>query len=48
MKRAEDDFYNYNCIIIFSALLISKKDDMDYYKDFCFIKLFVKISYFVH
>lgn len=44
MKRAEDDFYNYNCIIIFSALLISKKDDMDYYKDFCFIELFVKIN----
>lgn len=34
MKRAKDDFYNYNCIIIFSALLISKKDDIDYYKDF--------------
>lgn len=34
MKKAEDDFYNYDCIIIFSALLASKKDDMDYYKDF--------------
>jgi len=34
MKRAEDDFYNYNCIIIFSALLISKKDDMDYYEKY--------------
>lgn len=31
MRRAEDDFYNYNCIIIFSAL---STKDMDYYKDF--------------
>lgn len=31
MKRAEDDFYNYNCIVIFSAL---STKDMDYYKDF--------------
>lgn len=42
MKRAEDDFYNYNCIIIFSALLISKKDDMDYYKDFLLYKVVCK------
>ena len=31
MRRAEDDFYNYNCIIIFSAL---STKNMDYYKDF--------------
>lgn len=31
MTRAEDDFYNYNCIVIFSAL---STKDMDYYKDF--------------
>lgn len=31
MQRARDDFYNYNCIIIFSAL---STKDMDYYKDF--------------
>lgn len=42
MKRAEDDFYNYNCIIIFSALLISKKDDMDYYKDFLLYRVVCK------
>lgn len=42
MKRAEDDFYNYNCIIIFSDLLISKKDDMDYYKDFLLYKVVCK------
>lgn len=42
MKRAEDDFYNYNCIIIFSALLISKKDDMDYYKDFLLYRVVYK------
>lgn len=42
MKRAGDDFYNYNCIIIFSALLISKKDDMDYYKDFLLYRVVCK------
>lgn len=42
MKRAGDDFYNYNCIIIFSALLISKKDDMDYYKDFLLYRVACK------
>lgn len=42
MKRAGDDFYNYNCIIIFSALLISKKDDMDYYKDFLLYRVVYK------
>lgn len=42
MKRAEDDFYNYNCIIIFSALLISKKDDIDYYKDFLLYRVVYK------
>lgn len=31
MRRAEDDFYNYNCIIIFSAL---STKNIDYYKDF--------------
>lgn len=46
MKRAEDDFYNYNCIIIFSALLISKKDDMDYYKDFLLYKVVCKDKLF--
>lgn len=53
MKRAEDDFYNYNCIIIFSALLISKKDDIDYYKDFllyrvvCKDKSFCPLAFFI-
>lgn len=42
MKRAGDDFYNYNCIIIFSALLISKKEDMDYYKDFLLYRVAYK------
>lgn len=42
MKRAGDDFYNYNCIIIFSALLISKKDDIDYYKDFLLYRVVCK------
>lgn len=46
MKRAEDDFYNYNCIIIFSALLISKKDDMDYYKNFLLYKVIYKDKLF--
>ena len=32
MKKAKDDFHDYNCIIIFSAL--SKKEDIDYFKDF--------------
>ena len=31
MRRAEDDFYNYNCIIIFSAL---STKNIDYYEDF--------------
>ena len=42
MQRAGDDFYNYNCIIIFSALLISKKDNMDYYKDFLLYRVVYK------
>lgn len=42
MKRAGDDFYNYNCIIIFSVLLISKKNDMDYYKDFLLYRVVCK------
>ena len=42
MQRAGDDFYNYNCIIIFSALLISKKYDMDYYKDFLLYRVVCK------
>lgn len=36
MKRAEDDFYNYNCIVIFSAL---STKDMDYYEDFLLWKV---------
>ena len=53
MKRAKDDFYNYKCIIIFSALLISKKDDIDYYKDFllyrvvCKDKSFCPLAFFI-
>lgn len=53
MQRAGDDFYNYNCIIIFSFLLISKKYDMDYYKDFllysvvCKDKLFCPLASYI-
>lgn len=36
MKRAEDDFYNYNYIVIFSAL---STKDMDYYEDFLLWKV---------
>lgn len=39
MKRAWDDFYNYNCIIIFSAL---PTKDMDYYKDFLLYRVVYK------
>lgn len=39
MKRAEDDFYNYNYIVIFSAL---STKDMDYYEDFLLWKVIWK------
>lgn len=43
MQRAGDDFYNYNCIIIFSAL---STKNMDYYKDFLLCRVVWKDKQF--